>query len=298
MGKTTKWDQEKYINECKKIHGDIFNYSKVEFNGFNSRIIIICNEHGEFEQSARGHRKGRGCSMCSKNKKKNTISFTNEVKSIYQDKFDYSLINYKGDRVKVELICKIHGNFWQWPGHLLKGHCCQKCSKLARITEEEYVIQANIVHSNKYIYPSGEYKNKRTKMRIICPKHGDFYQLPKHHLNGIGCKECGESKGEKEIKKILESLNIIFEKEKRFDNCKYKKPLPFDFYIPYYNICIEYDGIQHYKSIEWFGGEESLSSNKVRDQIKTNFCIENDIKLIRISYKENIEEKLKCMKII
>jgi len=225
---------------------------------------------------------------------KSTDKLKEQIYKIYGNKIDCSNIDYKNDRTKIKFVCNDHGDFYQYPGHLLQGHGCQKCSKMDRITEEEFIKQSNIVHNNKYIYPLGEYKNKRTKMKIICPQHGEFYQLPKHHIRGVGCKECNESKGEKKIKQLLKNMNLKFKIEKRFDKCKDKKPLPFDFYLEDFNLCIEYDGIQHFIVNDRFGGEIGFYETKRRDEIKTNFCIENDIKLIRISYKDNIEEKLKC----
>ena len=112
-------------------------------------------------------------------------------------------------------------------------------------------------------------------------------------MRGIGCPICNESKGEKEIRIFLENNAIKYSRNKRFNKCKDKKTLPFDFYLPKYNLCIEYDGLQHFKSIEFWGGEISLLEQKQRDQIKTTFCKENNIKLRRIKYDENILEKLK-----
>ena len=81
-------------------------------------------------------------------------------------------------------------------------------------------------------------------------------------------------------------------KDKRFKQCKNKRQLPFDFYLPDYNICIEFDGRQHYKSIEYFGGEKHLEYVQYNDKIKTEYCLNNNINLIRIKYDENINKKL------
>jgi len=83
-------------------------------------------------------------------------------------------------------------------------------------------------------------------------------------------------------------------KEYKFDNCKNKNPLPFDFYLPEHNICIEFDGEQHFKSISYFGGEKGFKNTQKNDLIKTSYCKENNIKLIRINYLEfkKIEEIL------
>ena len=100
-------------------------------------------------------------------------------------------------------------------------------------------------------------------------------------INGGG---YNESKGEKKIAKILDEMNIPYFKQYRFDECRYKNPLPFDFYLPQHNICIEYDGALHYESIEHFGGDDKLEETQIRDKIKTKHCKKHKIKLIRIPY--------------
>lgn len=100
-------------------------------------------------------------------------------------------------------------------------------------------------------------------------------------INGGG---YNESKGEKKIAKILDEMNIPYFKQYRFDECRYKNPLPFDFYLPQHDICIEYDGELHYESIEHFGGDNKLEETQIRDKIKTKYCKKHKIKLIRIPY--------------
>ena len=150
------------------------------------------------------------------------------------------------------------------------------------------------IHKNKYDYSLVEYINNKTKVKIICPIHGIFEQKPDAHLY-CGCKYCQESRGERKIRTILKKLKINYIMQKKFSDCKNKRELPFDFYLPDFNICIEYDGIQHFKSIEYFGGINGFEQTVNNDKIKTNYCKENNIQLIRIKYNENIEEKFKFL---
>jgi very-short-patch-repair endonuclease len=137
-----------------------------------------------------------------------------------------------------------------------------------------------------------KYKNAHTKILIICKKcKSIFNQTPNTHLR-CGCPFCKESKGEKNIYNFLVKNNILFEKQKKFDDCFYKSRLLFDFYLPDYNICIEYDGLQHFKIVDFFGGEENFNLIKIRDDIKTKYCLDNKIEIIRIKYDENVKEKL------
>ena len=94
------------------------------------------------------------------------------------------------------------------------------------------------------------------------------------------------------ISLFLEENNIKFDRQHRFDNCKYKRKLPFDFYLPKYNICVEYDGIQHFESIKYFGGDKKLKYTKINDEIKTKFCNNNKIRLIRIKYNQDSSDIL------
>ena len=95
------------------------------------------------------------------------------------------------------------------------------------------------------------------------------------------------------IENILDKYNIEYEIEKRFNDCKFKKPLPFDFYLPKYNTCIEYDGEQHFRTFELWGGNKTLELQQIKDQIKTDYCVANNIKLIRIKYCDNTIDTLK-----
>lgn len=173
-------------------------------------------------------------------------------------------------------------------------HGCYKCSSVYPLTTEDFINRANLVHNYKYIYSLVEYKNMNEPVIIICPIHGEFSQVALNHLQGNGCSICNSSKGELIIKKYLDKYKINYIQQYCFNDCKYIRLLPFDFYLPDYNICIEYDGEQHFKAIDYFGGEENFVKVRNHDGIKTNFCKQNDIRLIRIPYYEkgNIENIL------
>lgn len=138
-----------------------------------------------------------------------------------------------------------------------------------------------------------EYSNRKRRMvKCLCDcgniHIGSVTSITTGHTMSCGCM-C-KSKGEMYIEEILHKLNIEFERQKRFDDCKSKRTLPFDFYIPKFNVCIEYDGEQHFKSIEHWGGEERFLERQLNDQIKNDFCKDNNIKLVRIPYTKNEQE--------
>lgn len=289
---TKKKTNIEFVFDSKLIHGDKYDYSLVNYINNKCKVKIICKEHGVFEQRPNDHLKGCGCSVCSNNKKLNNNYFINKAKIIHGDRYDYSLVQYKNIDRKVIIICKEHGIFNQSPYNHLNGANCPKCSHNILKTTIHFITDAKKIHGNIYDYSLIEYKNAHTKVKIICEKHGIFEQKPYSHLQNIGCPRCNSSKGEIEIIKRLENLKINFETQKKFNDCKYKQNLSFDFYLPEYNICIEYDGEQHYKSVEHWGGDTSFNIRLKRDQIKNDYCLNNNIILYRINHKQNIEDEL------
>lgn len=205
-------------------------------------------------------------------------------------KYDYSLVEYQNDKIKVKIICLIHGVFEQRPDHHLKGFGCKYCgywfnkNKQTKSTST-FIKQASDKHNNKYNYSLINYKNNHTKIKIICPVHGVFEQQPNNHLNGDGCKKCRNSKGETKIENFLIKNDVKYIKQYVFEHCKNINPLPFDFYLTDYNICIEYDGEQHFKPRWYDKNNDEFFNRQKRDNIKNKFCEENGVKLLRIGYK-------------
>ena len=281
---------EELILELKEIQGDKYDYSLVNYINNDTKVKIICRKHGVFEQHFYSHRRGYGCPKCSKCKKSTTKEFIKKAKKIHGDKYDYSLVDYVNSDIKVKIICPKHGIFEQLSSnHYLSKHGCPECYK---VDQESFIKRSNIIHDNKYNYSSVNFVNLDSKVKIICPKHGIFEQTPSCHLGDRGCPMCHESKGEEFIRKILINRFINFERQKKFEKCKNKNSLPFDFYLPDYNLCIEFNGEQHYKPNSYFGGIKTFEYIQKNDNIKIIFCKNNKIKLLIIRFDENIIEKL------
>ena len=295
--KGIKLTTEEFIKKAKLVHGDKYDYSLVDYKKTNEKVKIICSIHGIFEQTPKAHLNVQGCPMCSGNKKETNSSFIERAKLVHGDKYDYSLVNYVNNKTKVKIICSVHGIFEQIPNAHLNKQGCPKCAleknkQTKPIVVEEFVKRANKIHGNKYDYSKVDYINSQTKIKIICPIHGVFEQKPANHLRGAGCSKCRSSHGEETIRSYLLKNNILFEEQKRFKECKNIKPLPFDFYIPKKNLLIEYNGRQHYETVEHFGGREQLKIQRHNDWLKRKFARDNHINLLVISYKENIEDLL------
>jgi hypothetical protein len=235
--------------------------------------------------------------------------FINKAHTKHNNYYDYSLVNYVKAQTKVKIICPKHGEFEQQPNNHLFGQRCVKCMgdnvrSARKYTQEQWIKKFKMVHDDRYDYSlmkefTGSGSIIKNKIIIICKKHGEFLQTPNSHLQGAGCSYCNISKGEDEIEKYLIKNNIEYIREHKFDKCfnpKTHKKLPFDFFIPKHNLTIEYQGEQHYKKTGHFENRAGgLKGLQYRDKIKKEFCYQEKINYIAISYKEfnNINTILK-----
>jgi len=286
--------QNDWISRFKEIHGDKYDYSKINYINNSTKVCIICPEHGEFWQTPDNHFFGKhGCDKCGGTYNYTTKEFIEKVKKIQGDKYDYSKVDYKGTHIKVCIICPEHGEFWQKPIAHLHGYGCSKCTNNYNYTTEEWIEKANFIHKNRYNYDKVNYINNSTKVCIICPEHGEFWQTPLSHIQGKGCSHCKTSIIEREVMEILNDKNIIFKhNSKPFEWLKDKGKLQLDFYLPDYNIAIECQGIQHFFPISYFGGEKEFEKLIYRDKIKKKLCKKNNILLYYINYDEDVKFKI------
>ena len=281
---------EKFISEANVIHNGKYIYSKVEYSRAHSKVCIICPEHGEFWQEPNQHLKGYGCPKCSGKYQWTTKEWIQEASIRNNNFYIYQNTHYINKSTKLTVTCPIHGDFNIIPYDHLCGHGCQKCVGKYHYTNEEWIEKANKVHCGKYNYSKTKYVNSTSKVCIICPKHGEFWQNADHHLSGVGCPMCGNvSRLENKTKEILQSLNVEYEQQKRF---QWLGLQTLDFYLPQFCTAIECQGIQHFNEREHFGGSDGLLKVKERDTRKHKLCVENNVNLYYINYNENVEDKL------
>lgn len=302
MSKDKNMGKDTFIQKAKEIHGDKYDYSKVEYINNRMKVCIICPIHGEFWQSPYCHLNGSDCYECGKKKISNKLKgnneiFVNKAISKHGNKYDYSKVNYINSDEKVCIICPEHGEFWQAPHKHIYGNGCPICGKTVKSNTDEFIEKARKVHGDKYDYSKVEYVNNSTKVCIICPEHGEFWQTPGHHLNKRGCPKCKKSIMENDVEKILINKKIKYEHEYTFDWLKYKNNLRLDFYLPDYNIAIECQGEQHFR-VPNFGNtyEHSVmifEQTQIRDKIKKDLCQQHNIPIYYINYNESVEEKMK-----
>jgi len=278
---------ELYIEKAKEVHSDKYDYSKVNYVNPDTKICIICPEHGEFWQLPYSHLTGHGCPKCN-HKNLSLEELIVEFNKVHNNYYDYSLVTKGKLKTKVKIICPKHGVFEQTATKHLKGQGCPLCwherhGEMSKVTKEEYIERANEIHGNKYDYSNVELNGLHNKIKIICPKHGEFEQLAYDHLNGHGCPSCSVmlSRGEEEIYNFISNLIGKENVERRNRNILDGKEI--DIYIPSLKMGIEYNGIV------WHS--EKFNKGKYYHLEKTEKCFEKGIKLYQIFEDEYEEHK-------
>jgi len=243
-GENRRLTLEKFLNKARKVHGDKYDYSKVEYVNNSTKVCIICPEHGEFYQIPQNHLNGSGCPKCVKLNKKDSDTFIMEAREVHGDKYNYSKIEYINAKTKVCIICPEHGEFWQKPYKHLQGSICPKCGTIKshigkNKTNDEFIKRAKEIHGERYDYSKVNYINNHTKVCIICPEHGEFWQTPHHHLQGHGCPKCKAKKTS--LSKRLTQKEFITKCVKIYgDKYDYSKVKYVNTYTPVILICKEH----------------------------------------------------------
>ena len=270
-------------------------------NGCNIPMPFICSIHGEQKLSINQLRQGCICPKCGKeNKRKFNMIKTNELINIISSKNNNRIlnpedyINANTNNLKIE--CGSCKNIFitSLSSLRISGGHCKECGKIEQSKSARFkineVIKQTTINNTCYLLNPENYKraDKRNLLFKCLTCDNTFKRSLSHYKNGDNrCSICTRkmSKGEYKIKEVLDSLNIDYIQEKRFKDCKDIKTLPFDFYLPYYNICIEFDGWQHYNMTK-HDTSEKFEIRKKHDIIKDEYCKNNNMYLIRIPYWE------------
>lgn len=277
-----------FVDKAKAIHGDKYQYIMESYKTNKIPMTIVCPKHGTFKQAPGDHLKGWGCSKCSGKYKPTTEEWILKAAPVYNNRYDYSKVIYIDNKTPVTVICPEHGEFYPLPNNHLKGVSgCPKCNGILKHnkyskTTNQFIQDAQKIHGHLYNYNKVEYYNKETPVIIICKKHGEFLQTPNAHLSGAGCPKCKN----KNQTILFEKLSNSF-KELNFNyefGIKWLEGQRFDIYNSQFNFAVEYDGLQHYKLVEHFGGESYFKIIQERDVLKNEKCIHNNCKLFRVKY--------------
>lgn len=233
--------------------------------------------------------------------KKTHTDFIDKANQVHNSTYEY-LSQYLNASTKIKIQHKQCGTvFFQRPNNhtSLKQGCpvCGRQNQVHALTKshEKFVEQCQQIHNKEYVYLE-QYTKDAAKIKIRHNVCGHvFYQRASSHIQGQGCPECSSSKGERLIKHWLEENNVSFMYQHKFDNCVNpftRRKLKFDFFLPRYNVAIEFDGLQHYRPVRFIGmsaeqAEKAFELCNKLDKIKNDFCKQNKIELIRIGIIQN-----------
>jgi len=194
--------RKNFINKAIQLYGYKYDYSKVKYKNSQTKVIITCKIHGDFEQIPNSHLLGCGCKKCGRIEQIKTQLFTVDefilkANNVHNNFYDYSKVEYINSRTKVIITCKIHGDFKQVPTSHFYGFGCKKCSSIKRsekqiFTVDNFIVKAREIHNDKYDYSKVNYTGANNEIIIICKVHGEFKQKPSKHVNAKqGCIMCG-----------------------------------------------------------------------------------------------------------
>lgn len=231
-----------------------------------------------------------------------TEDFRKKLEDRFGDQFDI-LSEYVNNETKIHLHCNHCGHdIWKRPSKMVTSTSegCYICSgknwfKTTESFKEE--VEEKFPGEYKII---GEYHKAREPLEVQRVECGHVYMIsPDNLLRGKGCPRCSlkQSSYMDLVEEYLDSHGIIYEKEKRFDDCRNIRPLPFDYYIPAQNTCIEVDGQFHFDINNLYKtGQSSFEEVSKRDAIKTKYCEERGIRLLRLPYylKSSFFDILDC----
>ena len=284
-GSKKRFDTNGFIEKARAVHGDRYDYSKVEYVNSKTKVCITCPEHGEFWQLPMSHLiQKSGCPKCA-GMDCTTEDFIKKAREVHGDEYDYSLTKYEKAHKKVCITCREHGEFWQTPSKHLLGQGCKKCSDakkslVEKLTTDEFVERAKEIHGDRYDYSSSIYDGAKSGIVIGCNIHGHFIQKPNDHLSGHGCPVCGKnmSISEIEIKEYVESLGIVCTVNDR----SVLDGMEIDIFVPSHRVGIEFDGLY------W---HSELYKDKNYHLRKTEECNRHGIRLIHVFEDEWVNKK-------
>lgn len=313
-GMARRLTTEEFVLRANAIHGAKYTYTNTMYTTAKAKVSVTCAVHGDFSVLPSNHLAGRGCYVCSQERKvvllNNVARHSQEeviarFKSVHGFKYDYSLVRYIRSIDPVQIGCPEHGLFDQAPVHHFDGKGCPKCAKeitrnANRLNEAEVIERFQNLHGKRFDYSRFRYKDFKAKSLIGCRDtgHGIFEMSAQAHLEGKGCPACSQSKGERFVDEWLRESGYKFEREFSIPSAAGARGrLRFDFLISEHKVLIEFDGEQHFRPVTFFGSSKETALKvheeiKRRDKTKNIWAATNGYKLIRIRYDDDIREKL------
>ena len=271
------------IDRFKKAHKDKYDYSLVEYKNRNSKIDIICPEHGIFKKSPLDHWNGSGCPECLKIDQKKKLLFSKErvikdFKKIHNDRYDYSLVEYNGSTSKIIIECSEHGIFKQTPMTHKTGAGCPKCAiEISRTPISELIQNFKKIHNDRYDYSLvNNFKNCFDNIDIICKIHGKFSQSISVHKARHGCPQCKSNSKEEFLTNLFKEYNINY----IYNDRNLIKPLEIDILIPDFKFGIEHNGLLFHSY-----GISNWSATDNYDKLDKNKHLSKTKKMEKVNYQ-------------
>lgn len=192
---TAKLTLGEFVGRARRVHGDRYDYSRTRYEGMHSAVLIRCRIHGVFALQAGLHvYNASGCPKCAGVYSPSTAEWIRKARAVHGDRYDYSLVWYRGNRFDVRIICRVHGEFSKKPrSHVQAGRGCWRCAGWYSPDTEEWVDRARKVHGDRYDYSQTEYTGAVANVTIVCPVHGPFRQTAADHVKGRGCASCANN---------------------------------------------------------------------------------------------------------
>lgn len=286
---------EEFVARSKTLHDNKYKYHQNTYNLLSNKTKITCPVHGDFYQTPSDHLGKCGCPACGRNRIREKRSFTFEkfvakANEKHKNKYQYDKTSFSNCNSKVKITCPEHGEFYQRVNAHISGQGCRKCSfhELSTLMAgnlESFVEKAIAIHGSRYTYSETIYVRSSVKVAITCSKHGNFFQTPNNHLaKRAGCPSCNASKGELMLEKIFLKNNIPHSREYRIPGVSVR--YEYDFHLPNMKTLIEFQGIQHFKPIEYFGGAEAFRYLQKCDSIKRDVAKKAGYQLVYFDYKQ------------
>jgi hypothetical protein len=265
---TRRLTTEDIVERCNKVHNYRYDYSQMGlYKNAHIKMKVICPEHGVWSINISNHLYNkRGCPDCGDDKRSkanssNTTEFIAKSKLLHGNLFDYSKVEYILTAQKVEIVCKIHGSFFQRPENHLQGKGCLQCCIDDRATFpihslEEFIKKANEIHPNRYNYTNSMFEGLSALINIECPDHGVFTQEASSHLRGSGCWRCAKKGTSKKEEAWLDQYDIPHQ-YRQFKIKVRGKNLKFDGFDPISNVVYEFYGDF------WHGNPDVFNPNDI-----------------------------------
>lgn len=290
---------KEFLEQIEKINNNIEILSQYEKD--NIKIKCKCKICGnEWMATPSNLLRGKGCKQCHFKKLKELKIKSHEdfIEDVKNKNANIKILSkYNGIKNRVDCKCLIHNtNFNMYPNHILRGATgCKECIKIKNHlsglkSHEQFIKEANYI--NDKIKIIGKYNGAKERVEVKCLKCGVVWNpVASSILSGCGCPHCKKSRGERKIERYLIDCNIDFEKQKKFPDLRNTLPLSYDFYLPKYNLLIEYQGQFHDGTAYLVDKDLYFEKQKINDNLKREYAIKNNYNLLEIWYYDfkNIE---------